>query len=150
MGDEEQHSSSGQSNHSPRTGVHLLLQLPRGMGQDALQWAPGIVTPESTVFSQGGGRGSTRQGKCQKASEQVDRCVSSFCLAPGARQMGCGDEASEKSGSISNCSVFRAKHSISGGQPRSQQLPGPPSWRMFHQALFVGGELWRQATTPGL
>lgn len=87
----------GLCNHSLRTGVHLLLQLPLGMHQDALQWAPGIVTSQWKLFFQGGGRGSMRlgEGERQKASEQVDRCVPSICLAPGAWQMGCGDQASE-------------------------------------------------------
>lgn len=58
-----QQSSSGQSNHSLRAGVHLPLQLPLGRCQDALQWALGIVTPESTVFFQGGGRGSKGRGR---------------------------------------------------------------------------------------
>jgi len=67
------------------------MQLPLGMRQDAPQWAPGIVTPESIVFFQGGGQ-RLRGGSARK---QVDRCVSSICLAPGAWQMGCGDQASE-------------------------------------------------------
>lgn len=44
------------SHYSLRTGVHSLLQLPLGMRQDAPQWAPGIVTPESIVFFQWGGQ----------------------------------------------------------------------------------------------
>lgn len=42
-----------------------------------------------------GGRAEAPWGECQEVSEQVDRCVSSICLAPGAWQMGCGDQASE-------------------------------------------------------
>lgn len=34
-------------------------------------------------------------GKCQKPSGQVDRCVSSICLIPGAWQMGRRDQAAE-------------------------------------------------------
>lgn len=43
-----------------------------------------------------GSRETQSQGKCQKPSGQVDRCVSSICLAPGVWQMGAGDQAAGK------------------------------------------------------
>lgn len=77
-------------------------------------------------------------GKCQKPSGQVDRCVFSICLAPGAWQMGRGDQAAENLDQFQTAPLPGLEQSISGAQPRSQSprvLPARGSCtRTLHKA----------------
>ena len=73
------------------------------ISQDTLQReCQELLKSEDGAASRVGGgwgewRGETPKGwgKCQKPSGQVDRYVSSICLAPGVWQMGRRDQAAE-------------------------------------------------------
>lgn len=74
-----------------------LGQLPLEVPQDApSSGGPGTLQPgECVFFPRWRAESLQGWGMCQKPSGQVDRCVSSICLAPGAWQMGRGDQAAE-------------------------------------------------------
>lgn len=133
-----QRSISGQSDHSQRTGVHLLLlQLPLGTPQDALQWAPGIVTPENTLIFQGAGWGSARKHR----NRLTDAFPASASLLVHGR-WGAGYQASENLDSFQTVLVSQALSTAfpegSHETSSSRVLPAGECFTgTLHQALFL-------------
>lgn len=105
---------------------------PLGVPQDTRQQVPGAGKPGEGPLLSGRGWGGA---ECQKPSGQVDRCVCSICLVPGAWQMECRDQAAENLDQFQTAPFprLKAEHFLRAAMEPGAQ--GAPRQRRFHWNL---------------